>query len=251
MSELKLLGAADLQMAYHLDRFEYYGEMFGNFDVEGLTCPYGQYDHSTFVNITFDSSDFSNASFTKAVLTNVVFTNSDLGEADFSSAELEEVSFLECDLTKVCFQSANLKNITITDCIGGPDFSDSEIEGSVFYKCVLGGADFTDAALKETVFTGCDLSRCFIAKDTSFDKVTLTQCDITELCVSIAKERRELVLFECMHRPHLKFEGAGTIKQLPSIGSTTKSERAHGWVAYGNTSAHLVCSDIEEYRAAQ
>lgn len=251
MSKLNVLNASAMMLAYQLDMFDACGEVFGNFNVEGLKVPYGEYDCSTFANATFDSSDFAEASFEKANLTNVTFTGTDLSKVNFSGAELEDVSFLECNLTKANFQYATLKKITMTDCIGGVDLSDADVQASIFYKNDMATSSFHDTHIKDTVITSCDLSKSFISKGTELRKVRITLCDITELSLSIAKVRDDIEIFECEYRPHF----AGQIKKIkikPGLGRERilAMGRNTTYVNYMDFSAHLYCSDLEEYKDA-
>jgi uncharacterized protein YjbI with pentapeptide repeats len=242
VSDIGLLGASAMQLAYDSEMYVCCGEFFGAFEAHGLIVPHGQFDNATFKDIKFQDSDFTASSFDKASLTDVSFADCNLEGVDFGSAELEEVSFIGCDLSKVSFESASLKRVTITDCIGGMDFADAEITKGIFYETDMGCSSLYNTFITDTVFSRCDLSRCFLSHETKFEDVKISNCDITELSLTLARGGDEVVLFSCTYRPYINITSKTKPLMLPAAGQTTVSYTTR------NSSATLYCSSLEEYR---
>lgn len=250
MPEL-ILGASDMQLSTDSEMHNCWGEIFGGFEVEGLNVPHGQFDNASFNDIRFESSDFSHACFDKATLTEVVFYECDLTNVDFSSAELENVSFIGCDMTLVSFETATLKEVSISECIGGINFSDSEIHSGVLYQSDLTGSSLEDTFISELVICKCNLSKVHVNRETRFVDVKITNSDITELALTLTKGNEDVVLHDCIYYPFtdiakIVIEDKKELSLLPGKGQTT------GGVTYyiGHSSkAMLYCSSMDEFRS--
>jgi uncharacterized protein YjbI with pentapeptide repeats len=117
--------------------------------------------HKVFSYVAFESCDFSQSDLTSSRFLECKFLGCNLSliktdgcrfqGADFENSKLVGVNFAKSDRM---FLSLKFKNCLI----GTSNFSDLDLKGTLFHKCVIRDTFFTQANLMSADFTESDLS---------------------------------------------------------------------------------------------
>jgi fluoroquinolone resistance protein len=246
------LGALDLQLSQQQGQYSLWGETFGGFSIEDADLSEGDFDHAGFEDIVFKNCDLSTASFDKATFDKVIFMGCNISGSSLLSAELIEVSFLDCQMDGIALDDAQIAGFTVDTCKGQVSFDNAAIKDSVISNCNFSRSTFLGTELVNVDFTESNMSRAEFDKTSTFLDCAFNECDITQMRFSTSLGAPDVILHKCTYLPFLRnIALRKTPLALPPVGGTSKmnNTRFNVYGNWGNDSAYIYCSSLEEYRS--
>lgn len=229
------------------------GEHISGLEIEGLELESADIASAYMQDCKFVECKFINCSFELTDFSGVVFDSCDLTGTSFDSAAGEDVKFLESLLVGTTFDNADFNGLRIYGCHGPIDFADSNLINSSLTYSSLALSDFSGAKLSDVLFEGADLESIVLTMETRVDSaVKFVDCEVTAVHFAILRGFEASMLENCIAWP---FAAAG-MQALYDMYEQQKSDFDGGTHPEVNLSiykgvdksAHLYCSDIEEYR---
>ena len=151
--------------------------------------------HISFQQTAFQNCRFLNCCFDRASFTDVRFINCDFSNSSMNDVSLQSCAFVNCKALGTDFYGSSIRHVSMENC----NFRDAGMDAVRMSYVKAYHTDFTEASLSKCNITNVDWKDdCF--KNASFFKtwlkdIDLTECDITGIVISDAKdELRETVV---------------------------------------------------------
>ena len=125
-------------------------------------------------NCVFIWCDFSNSDLSLVKFIDCQFTNCDLSMVKVGMTSMQNISFENCKLHGILWNYCNpfLFEVSFRDCLlNFSSFIGVKLQKTSFINCNLEECDFTESDLQESIFEKCDFTRSI------FSKTHLEKCD--------------------------------------------------------------------------
>lgn len=150
------------------DYFE--DETYQSVNFTETAFPKAEYEHCSFMNCIFSSTNLSGFSFTDCV-----FDHCDLSMTALRNSSFRDVQFKHCKLLGVRFDECNsfLLSFSFEDCLlNFASFYKLKLKNIQFINCKMEETEFAEADLSNAAFINCDLQKAV------FDRTNLEQADL-------------------------------------------------------------------------
>lgn len=211
----------------------------------------GYFEDCEFLNCKLKGWDFSLADFS-----GTTFNRCDLSKVCFDNIGADVLHFIECTFHKTEFNGADVSSLQIYGCIGTVDFTNALLENAFITVSHLSGSNFGNANLSNALIEGTLLENVIVNHGTKFYGAKLKGCDVTGIRFSAARGIEKDTMHDCLAYP---FASAGMqticdMHEVPNDWDNWEEDTKPGAVnvsLYKGTdrSAHLYCSNAEEYRS--
>ena len=151
--------------------------------------------HISFQQVVFQNCKFLGCCFDRASFTDVKFLNCDFSNSSMNDVSFRSCAFENCKALGTDFYGSIIRHVSMKNC----NFRDAGMDAVRMSYVKAYHTDFTEASFSKCNITNVDWKDdCF--KNASFFKtwlkdIDLTECDITGIVISDAKdELREVVV---------------------------------------------------------
>jgi len=206
-------------------------------------CQAVDFSTASFKNCTFNGVDFSDCLFDYATFDGCRFVECLFDATSFVAIAAEGINFRNCGIAQADFEDAQMNESFFTGCYGGANFTQANLEKSLFSLCDLDGSVMTSADLEYAEFEQCSFAGVVVNYQTRVQGAEWLYCEIADTALKSAYDFLPQQLVDCYICPYTN------VSRAPVAVGRSRSRGSISIFRGVDKSAHLICSDIELFRS--